>query len=96
MNAHLQRVEGQRVALGYRKLAVDHELPLGQRADHRYDFGEIARKRLAGFRPEIDFFAGAVGETTEAVPFRLKLPAGLVGQLADELRLDGLKTKRHG
>ncbi len=82
MDAHLQRVEGERVADGNRQLAVDHERVRLEAGQHGHDFGEIAPERLARFRPELDLVARAKGEATEPVPFRLELPAGLVRQFA--------------
>ena len=94
MQAHLQGVEGQRVAVRDRELAVDHEAVGRKRAQYRRDLGEVARQRLAGFRPEIDLVAGPEGEAAEAVPFRLELPAGLARQIVDELRLHRRRADR--
>ena len=55
--------------------------------EERNHFGKVAAKWLARFRPEIDRVAGPESQATEAVPFRLELPAFLFGKLADELRL---------
>ena len=95
VQAHLQGVEGQRVAVRDRELAVEHEAVGRKRAQHRRDLGEVARQRLAGFRPEIDLVAGPEGEAAEAVPFRLELPAGLARQIVDELRLHRRRADRN-
>ena len=73
--------------------STNGRLEAGQHGDH---FGEIAPERLARFRPEIDLVARAEREAAKAIPFRLELPAELLGQLGDELRLHRLDADRHG
>ena len=96
VNAHLQRLEGERVANGNRQLAVNDEPARLEAHQHGHDFGKIAPERLARFRPEIDLVARAEGKAAEPIPFRLELPAGLLGELGHELRLHRLDADRYG
>jgi hypothetical protein len=47
MNAHLQRIEGKRVADGNGEFTVDHESRGAKALEHRHDLGEVPRERLA-------------------------------------------------
>ena len=66
----------------------------GQRAQHVDDLREVASERLAGLGAQLDLVAGPEGEAAEAVPLRLELPAGLVGERVGGLRLHRRRVDR--
>ena len=91
---HLQRIEGEPVLDRDDEFAVEHEGLRGERPQVFQDLGEEARQRFAGFGLDLDFIAGAKGKAAKAVPFGLELPAGIFGQLADQLGFHRFKVER--
>ena len=87
MQAHLQGVEGKLPGDRDRQLAVEHETLARQRKDKLDDFGEVAPERLARFGEKLGLAGVPESEAAKAVPFRLELPARLVGQRVDRARL---------
>lgn len=94
MQPHLQCSEGEGRAERDRELRVEYEPLVGERTQPGEHLWEVAGQGFAGFRSQLDAFAGAEYQTAESVPLRFELPAGLVRKIAFETGLHRLEA--HG
>ena len=93
MKTKLELVEGKATADRDNQFAVDDELSCFDRAKRFDHIGEIAGKRLSGFRLQINFVAVAKGDAAKPVPFRFVLPLASDGNFIDRLRFHGRKRR---
>ena len=89
MEAHLQRIERQRIAELNDQFAVDGQAVDGKAMQRRHHVGKEPGQRLARPALELDLLASLEGQTAETIPFRLELPAGAVRQVGNELGFHG-------
>ena len=94
MQAHLQRIERQRLADRDDQLAVEREARSGSAAEGRDDLREIAGQPLARPGHSTRPCRRRDGEAAKAVPLRLELPALVARQLVDLPRFH--RGPRHG
>ena len=94
MQPHLQRVEGKRAFDRNDQFAVEHKGLRGEGTQVFQHLGKEARERFSGFGLDLDLIARAKSKAAKAVPLGLVLPAGIFGQLADQLGFHGLKIER--
>ena len=94
MQPHLQRVEGERAIDRDDQFAVQHKGLRGEGPQVLKHLGEKARQRFAGLGLDLDLIARTKGKAAKAVPLGLVLPAGILGQLADQLGFHGRKVER--
>ncbi len=92
MQAHLQRLEIERIGQRNDELAIDREALFLHPREHFQHLGEEAAERLARSRDHLGGVAVAAGDAAKAIPLGLILPAVAFGQFGGEQGLHGRES----